>query len=75
MVETELRLLAAKIWAKRFGSLADAGGVAWVAPYNNYVREIRACMAFQPWPPEAMKLVQATQDRIPSRSVGLKSWK
>ncbi len=68
VVEAELRLLAAKIWAKRFGSLVDAGGVAWVTPYNNCIRELRVCLSFQTWPPEVLKLVQATQARLPVKS-------
>jgi hypothetical protein len=69
MVEAELRLLAAKIWAKRFGSLVDSGGVAWVTPYNNCIREIRVCLSFQTWPPDVLKLVQATEARLPCKSI------
>lgn len=65
MVAAELHLLVAKIWAKRFGCLVDAGGTAWVAPYNSFVNEIRACMASPICPSGALPLLQASQARFP----------
>lgn len=58
-------VMMAKIHARRFTSLVDERGIAWVRHYNAAVASVRSALTSKPGYREAARLVAALKSRLP----------
>ncbi len=62
--DVEVRLMRAKIYAKRTAVAARRGGVTWHIVYKGLDKEMHEVRKISPGHPEANRLVKAVRDRV-----------